>query len=90
MRKGEIVEFVAEIASVYITQLDRIPEFIFMIDTGYNKENAIKMFENMYKNKGIDLHAIKFSILALKHRPDLEVSAMIQPIQKSNATALQH
>ena len=83
MRKGEPLNFVAEIASVTLCLLDRIPEFVFMIDTGYTKENAIKMFENMYKNKNIDVHQVQFCILTLKHRPDLEQRVLEANQQKA-------
>jgi len=76
-RKGEMVEFVTEITDVTPVLLDKIPNFIFCIDTGYSKEESIRMFENMYKNKGIDVHTHRFAIITLKHRPDLEERARV-------------
>ena len=74
-RKGETVDFVTEIAEVATVMLDAIPEFLFLIDTGYNKEQSIKMFEQMYKNKQVDIHSVKFAVICLKHRPDLQQKA---------------
>ena len=71
-RKGETISFVCEVASVYPILLDKIPDFLFLIDIGYNKEQSIKMFEQMYKYKNVDLHTVQFAVVCLKHRPDLE------------------
>lgn len=87
-RKGEMVEFVTEIVDVTVVMLDSIPDFLFRIDLGYSKEESIRMIENMYKNKGIDVHTHRFVILTLKHRPDLEERAMLHANNTSHATPM--
>jgi len=49
-------------------RLKNIPEYTFFTDTGYNKDNSIRMFENMYKNRGIEnLRESYFDIIVLKN-----------------------
>jgi glyoxylase-like metal-dependent hydrolase (beta-lactamase superfamily II) len=71
-KNNEIVEFSTEIVNVVPVMLDKIPEFVFLIDTGYSKAESIKIFENLYKSKKIDVHAVQFAIITHKHRPDLD------------------
>jgi len=56
-------------------RLKEIPECVFFTDTGYNKENSIRMFINMYKNRGIDnLREAYFDIIVLKNIKELNTN----------------
>lgn len=77
-RRGETIEFITEIATVQLVKLDLIPEFVFMTDTGYPKQESISMFEKMYQNTAVNVHEAQFAIICLKHRPDLEEHVKLQ------------
>lgn len=47
--------------------LEDIPDPVFYVDCGLNKENAIKMMETMYSKYNINIHKEKWDVVVLKH-----------------------
>lgn len=46
--------------------LDKIPDVLYKLDTGYDKERAIAMISSMYKNKISNVKDASFSVLLFK------------------------
>jgi len=72
--KTGLIEFKGEIEKVTPVMLDKISESMWYMITGYNRENSLKIINQMYKNKGIELDKVFFAILIIRHRPDLTIS----------------
>lgn len=64
--KFKDTQFTAEVIEVTLAQIEKLPNFVFLLDTGYSKEEAIKMFKNMYKHYDIAIEACLWSLLILK------------------------
>ena len=69
--KTGIIEFKAEIEKVVPVLLDKVPESMWWLITGYDKENSLKIMHQIYKNTDLDLEKAFFAILILRQRPDL-------------------
>jgi hypothetical protein len=56
----------AECISVTPILLHNIPEYVFLTDTGYYKDESIKMIETMYKKHNIDFSKYPMAIIVFK------------------------
>lgn len=75
----------AEIVAVNIIKLQDIPEWVFMLDTGYSKLEALRIFKNMYEQKFPDYLTKTFALLTIKTRKEKNVI-----YQKTQPVCQQH
>jgi hypothetical protein len=71
--KDKIHVISAEIVAVNISTLEAIPEWVFMLDTGYHKQEALRIFRNMYEKKHPDYLKKQFALLTIRTRKEKNV-----------------
>lgn len=55
------------IHSIYSSKIYDITDRIYMLDTGYKKQQAIELLQNMYKAKNIDWNTQYLNIILLEN-----------------------
>lgn len=57
----------SELIDAYRCLLKDVPQALTLLDTGYPKDDFIKMVKTMYKNKNIDFDKKKFAFYFFKY-----------------------
>jgi len=57
---------IVEVVDTIPYLLHKIPSLIFMLDTGFDKIEAIRLYETMYRNKNFDYNTQLFDIVVFK------------------------
>jgi hypothetical protein len=72
--KDQIQDFKGVIKLFQIFKLRDVPPILCYLDTGYSKDQFIKIVETMYKNKPINIYDIDFSFLLIERQEIINLS----------------